>query len=637
MDFFESQDEARRSTARLVVLFSLAVLSIIALLHVVVSAVLGYLASEPGARGSSWQYLGDPETLLGVAVVASTIICAGTLFKIIDLRGGGARVAETLGGRLIDPESTDAQGRRLLNVVEEMAIASGVPVPPVYVLEERGINAFAAGYTPSDAVIGVTRGCIEQLDRDELQGVVAHEFSHILNGDMRINIRLIGVLHGILLIGYLGYALLRGGSAGRSRGDGAAALLFTGAGLVAVGSAGIFFGNLIKASISRQREFLADASAVQFTRDPSGLAGALAKIAGFASGSEIAHPRGAEASHMFFGRAIRSGLSGLFSTHPPIEERIARLDAGWLPRPGEPRRPTDSAATSEAALGFAASSAAPATEAGAALEHVGDPQPGHLEYARELVAAIPSSLFGAAHEPYGARAVIYALLIDADPAPQKAQLRALEVGASPDEMALTLELLAPAADLAPRARLPLVDLALPTLRRLSRPQYDAFRANVDAITHADGRIDAFEWILQRVLLRHLAPTFEGVRPPHVRYSAFGPLADDFSVVLSLLAHVGGQRGELAERALKRAKEELGASNLALRPIEEVGLARFAQALERLSEASPLIKQCMLIAAGRFISTDAEITVAEAELLRAVADTLDCPVPPLLPGQRLVAD
>ena len=270
-----------------------------------------------------------------VAIGVLVLVGGGSLYKIAQLRGGGRVVAEQLGGRLLHPDTTDPHERVLLNVVEEIALASGTPTPPVYLLEEEeGINAFAAGFTPDDAVIGVTRGTLHQLQRAELQGVIAHEFSHILNGDMQLNIRLMGVLHGILLIGILGYFVFRSAmfsSMGRrsDRGNAGIALLALGGGLIVIGSLGTFFGKWIKASVSRQREFLADASAVQFTRDPDGIAGALKRIGGFVSGSAVASPNAPEASHLFFGQALSGGLQSIFATHPPLAERIRRLDPSF--------------------------------------------------------------------------------------------------------------------------------------------------------------------------------------------------------------------------------------------------------------------------------------------------------------------
>ncbi|MBT8147004.1 MAG: M48 family metallopeptidase, partial [Gammaproteobacteria bacterium] len=310
MNFFESQDIARRNTGRLIFLFALAVISLVVITNVLVMVLFGMLSvnsatvMEPGVR-FNWQTF----ALVSLGVVV--VILLGSLYKLVALAGGGARVAEMLGGRLLLPETEDLQERQLLNVVEEMALASGTPVPPVYLMEEAGINAFAAGYTPGDAVIGVTRGTINALNRDELQGVIAHEFSHILHGDMRINIRLIAILHGILILGIIGYHLMRGGAYSRRSRD-SGGIVALGLGLIIIGYVGTFFGNLIKAAVSRQREYLADASAVQFTRNPHGIAGALMRIATHERRSYLNNPNSMEISHALFEEGTLSRLRGLY-------------------------------------------------------------------------------------------------------------------------------------------------------------------------------------------------------------------------------------------------------------------------------------------------------------------------------------
>ncbi|MHC4452933.1 MAG: M48 family metallopeptidase, partial [Planctomycetota bacterium] len=433
MDFFDRQDVARRKTGLLVVLFALATLSIIASVYLVVAGAMVYATKEV----DFWH----PELLVVATVATVAVIAGGSLYKIAVLRGGGSVVAASLGGKLIAQDTTDVTERKVLNVVEEMAIASGTPVPPVYMMQdEKGINAFAAGYTTNDAVIGVTRGCVEHLSRDELQGVIAHEFSHIFNGDMRLNIRLIGILNGILIIGMIGYFVMRtmfytGG--GRRRGkDGSAtlAILAIGVGLMIVGFLGTLFGNMIKAAVSRQREFLADASAVQFTRDPGAVAGALKKIGSL--GSSVGNPAAAEVSHMFFARAITSGVNSMFSTHPPLKSRILRIDPGWdgtFPE-FDPRKPpapsrqvkekqapragidvgeivTGAAILASATAGASAKSGETAAASGGVAQ-IGQPTPAHVEYAGQLLRGLPSPVAEAAREPYGARAVIYALLIN---------------------------------------------------------------------------------------------------------------------------------------------------------------------------------------------------------------------------------
>ena len=364
-NFFENQDAARRNTKRLVLLFCLAVVAIAGMLYLLAVLLTGVEQPDPNTGQMVisplwWQ----PDLALGVAIATVIVVGGGSLYKIAQLRGGGAVVAEALGGALIPPGTRDADERRLLNVVEEMAIASGIPAPPVYLLkDEQGINAFAAGFAPGDAVIGVTRGCVQRLSRDELQGVIAHEFSHILSGDMGLNIRLMGVIHGILIIGIIGYFLLRSslysGSSRRSnsRDNSGMAIVAAGLGLMVIGFLGTFFGNLIKASVSRQREFFADASAVQFTRNPGGIAGALKEIGGYEGGSILESPNAPEASHLFFSQGLRGGLQMLFATHPPLEERILRLDPNWQAGT-RPARTRASRAAATGTAGFAASESA---------------------------------------------------------------------------------------------------------------------------------------------------------------------------------------------------------------------------------------------------------------------------------------
>src|SRR5271166_182487 len=318
-DFFQQQASARRRTFRLVVYFVLAILVLVALVYGLLLVLGLYGAGEPV---SWWQ----PELLLFVAAGVGIVVGGASAFKVAQLASGGQAVALMMGGAEVPGTTTDARQRRLLNVVEEMAIAAGVPVPPVYVLDEQGINAFAAGYAPGDAVVAVSQGCLEYLTRDELQGVVAHEFSHVLNGDMRLNIRLIGLIFGIMVLSIIGQILmLTGGrrSSSSQRNDSRGGQMMLGVGLFALGLVGAFFGRLIMAAVSRQREFLADASAVQFTRNPGGIGGALKKIGGLKQGSRIDNPRAAEAGHMFFASAFAGrGFFGLLATHPPLAARI---------------------------------------------------------------------------------------------------------------------------------------------------------------------------------------------------------------------------------------------------------------------------------------------------------------------------
>src|SRR5512145_3124237 len=333
MDFFEHQEVARRSTRRLVVLFALAVVCVVVAVNLM-GAALYFAFLLPADRAWSIAALPNGFFLTNTLVVLG-LIGGGTAVEMNALASGGDAVARMVGARPVDPSTRDLLDRRLLNVVEEMAIASGVPVPRVFVMDdESSINAFAAGHSINDAVVAVTRGTLTRLSRDELQGVIAHEFSHVLNGDMRLNMRLIGVLFGLTMVAMAGRFLLeiagrsRGGS-GRGSGSALAVLFLAGVSLWVLGYIGVFFGRLIKAAVARQREFLADASAVQFTRNPDGIGGALRKIGGLGLadglGTRIDHPRAEALSHLFLGAARPAFVKGVFASHPPIAERVRRI------------------------------------------------------------------------------------------------------------------------------------------------------------------------------------------------------------------------------------------------------------------------------------------------------------------------
>jgi hypothetical protein len=458
---------------------------------------------------------------------------------------------------------------------------------------------------------------------------------------MRLNIRLIGLLHGILIIGLLGYFILRmtafsGHSARRSRQDGNAfPLLALGAGLMAVGFFGTFFGNLIKAGVSRQREFLADASAVQFTRLPEGLAGALKKIGGFVAGSTIQSPNAPEASHMFFGRAT-SGFSALFSTHPPLAARIRVIDPSWDGTFPTMAPDADLAITPRLDVpgGMGLAAAGPAAGGAGltvtnAIEQVGQPGEAHIRYAATLIKSLPATLVSAAHEPHGARAVVYALLLDRETEPRRTQLAQLSASADQGVYQETLRLARLIEPLDVRVRLPLLEIALPALRALTPAQYQPFKQNVGDLVQADDHIDLFEWSLQRILLRDLETQYGTVTPPRIRYHTLASLQPQCEVLLSMLAHAGQRGVEAAQNAFALAWQQLELPEARLRPVDACGLDALDAALAALEEAAPRVKRRILHGAVTCITADRTVTATEAELLRATSASLGCPMPPLL--------
>jgi Zn-dependent protease with chaperone function len=660
MNFFEHQARARQKTTQLAILFGIAVGGIVVAIYLVTRLALRYAELKAGRAGGF--ELWDLQSFLTVAIVVTLFIGIASAAKMASLRRGGSAVAEMLGGRLVPRSTTDLAERRLLNVVEEIALASGVPVPQVYLLpSEEGINAFAAGHTPSDAAVAVTKGTLQSLSRDELQGVIAHEFSHILNSDMRLNIRLIGILFGILAIGIFGRILARVTSAGRgNRRGGLPAIALAGVLLMLIGYIGTFIGRLIQSAVSRQREFLADAAAVQFTRNPVGIAGALKKIGGHVHGSRIQSPAAEQASHLFFGQGRKRGLfGGLLATHPPLVERIQRIEPDFdgrfplvgaeriaaAPRaarkqrrpqrsregilPGFPPLPGFPGGEAAAFAGEAGLTAAETDPAGV-VARVGQPTAGHLELGAALLRRIPEPLQATLALPAGAQSVMLALLLEPPSPEREQQLQALRPITPPPEVEALEALSGAVAELPRPLRLPLTDLALPALRELEPPALQRFLARVKTLVAADGKVTLFEfalhWMLEYRLVR--APR----RPRRIAHSSYGPLRREIATLLAALAAAGNpDSAEGAARAYRAGLARLPAEVArAERGAQAVPLAEVGRALNRLVLAAPEIKATVIDACAYCAFADRRVTDAETELLRVVAVSLDCPLPPFLP-------
>lgn len=615
MDFFEHQDRSRRKSRWLVVMFLLAALAIIAAVDAVAIVAFGS-AGTGGARGAvaaNW------DLVLGVSVITALVILAGSAFRIAQLRSGGGDVARSLGGVPVPAHPSDPRQRRLRNVVEETALAAGLPVPEIYVLEqETAINAFAAGNTPADAAIAVTRGTLERLSRDELQGVIAHEFSHVANGDMRLNLRLMGWLFGILLIALAGRGLLRAGAHGGGRRKSGAIALF-GVALFVVGYIGVFAGRLIKAAVSRERERLADASAVQFTRNPTGLAGALKKIGGLGAGSRLSHAEAEEVSHMLFAE----GLAGLFDTHPPLVERIRALEPGFDAR--ELERISTAPAAVEPDEPAPPGLASTAVDASSLVAAAGAPGVDQIRAGQALHRRLPATLKRAAGDEEEARALVAALLLADDGAARSVQDRVVAGWLGEDGARRAAALAGESAALAHDLRLPLLEIVWPTLRHLPREALAEMSRAVRELVRADGRVSVFEYALARILrvqVRDLSGerTERTVRLKDCRVE----LADLFAVV--------ARAGQSGEDAARRAYEA-GLSRLLPRerpayrqPAE--WRAALDRGLDRLDRLPSVIKRELLRALGTTCSHDARLAPAETDLLRAVAASLHCPLPPV---------
>ncbi len=650
MDFFARQEHARKLTNRLVWLFALAVIATVVAVNLLTYAGVEWYLTESGARGTrrlnveaeSGQRVGPWITdlhlkaQLAATLVTLAIIGLGSLFKTAQLRGGGPTVAVSLGGRPAQPER-DLREKQLVNVVEEMSIASGVPMPQVYVLDrEDGINAFAAGLGQQDAVVAVTRGALHQFSRDELQAVIGHEFSHILNGDMRINLRLMGLIHGILVIALTGRLVMRlASSTGRSRssnskGNGTLPILLGGIALLVVGSIGYFFGQMIKAAISRQREFLADAAAVQFTRNPQGMADALKGLGAGSARAFVAHPRTSEASHLFFGTATTAAFTSLLATHPPLPERIRAIEPSWdgtYPAAGESAI-ADVGQRSHAAISGLAGATA-RISADSVVARVGTVSPEQVAFGVALVDSLPDVVRNAAHDPYSARAVVITLLLGPDRAKAVPLMDLLERSGDHPLVREVRRLHPLIAKLDARARLPLLEISCPALQQLTASQRPAFLTLLNHLAKADGIISPTEYCLTRLVTAHLAP------PPssHGGIHALPPILGSASVLLSALVRFGhtdpqAQRDALAAGAARLV--ERGAT-LPLLPVDQCGPNQLDAALELLTKASPGLKRRVLDACAWTVAADGVVQPGEAELLRVVSMMLGCPMPPFANG------
>ncbi|WP_440223926.1 M48 family metallopeptidase [Dokdonella sp. MW10] len=650
MNFFSHQDLARRASRRMIVMFTIAVVCIVAAVDVVVIFALGLASDDPKAAGPS----------IGVLVATSACVLAvigcSTLYRISTLRGGGAAVAAQLGATPVPADTRDLAYRRLRNIVEEIAIASGVPVPQVFVLEqEAAINAFASGYTPADAAVTVTRGCLDKLTRDELQGVIAHEFSHVLNGDMRLNIRLVGVAFGILVIAIAGRKITEVAGYGRSR-DGAGFAIL-GIGLIIVGSIGVFFARLIKASISRQREYLADASAVQFTRQTDGIAGALKKIGGLDEGSKLASSDGEEVAHMLFGDGV--GYSRFFATHPALVDRIRRLQPAFDPAEfgdiaadwSQPRRVGASDAADVSIAGFAPARVKRAArrgdavvelpDAGAELsvsprvvsEQVGQPDTADYAAASALSEATPPLLAAAARAQERAMALVLALVLDRTDSVRSRQLELVAHYLDTGSAELVLDLAGAVAALHPMQRLPLASLAFPALRRRPRPQLEVFVILLRQIIEADGRVSLDEYCLARLVGVQVVDALNPAAARTMGRLKPGDLAAEVTELFAIVARHGHDDEGAARRAYVAGLHEVLPD---LKPVyapAEAWAIALDRALPRLDLLAPIGKELLVRGLVLAIASDGKVSVAEAELLRTICAALHCPLPPLLQAAR----
>lgn len=648
MNFFEHQDKARKQSRWIIFAFVGTALLIMLAINLIVLFILGAQgANIGGADQASALSLLSPElwknntsTLLGSSAATGGIIGLASLGKIASLRAGGGKVARDMGATIVTPDTRDPLRRRLYNVVEEIALASGTPVPEVYVMEnEPAINAFAAGYTPADAAIAVTQGTLEKLNRSELQGVIAHEFSHIFNGDMRINIRMMGVIFGVMVVAIIGKKFLLSSrhQISSSRNNNGAAIVAIGFAFVLVGYIGLFFARWMKSALSRQREYLADASAVQFTRDPSGISGALKKIAAYSDASYL-HTDAEEVSHMLFGSGYRSLM---FATHPPLEERISRLEQGFqkedisvLARKLKAQEKREHIQAQKAELEHQselnAKNKGGMFDVESMMNNIGNPEFERIVAAAMLSAELPSGLSSAARSLEWVPEVIFYCLLDGDmDLRQRQRLVVTHQMGDISEQKLA-HLISANQPLQDKQRLPILEICFPTLKRRPITDIERILETINALVTIDNTVDSFEYLLSRLVEKYLR---ESKNPSASRLHGTKKLADcvqELSAVVSIVASHGqstaGAKGiQAAQKAFKAGMGAVGINHTNL-SFKDNWQELLDDAVEVLDQLTPAHKRKVVQALAATVSNDGVLVTAEHEMLRIVSSMIHVPLP-----------
>jgi len=644
MDFFDQQAHAKKQTRRLLWFFGLAVLLFVAVTYLVLAVpILLFSKPLPANLSGFFPWLWDARLAGWILACSAVSISLGCLYKMRLLAGGGAAVAEWLGGRSVEPNTADPDEQRLRNVVAEMAIASGSPVPEIYLLDnERGINSFAAGCSRNDVAIGVTRGCLKLLTRDELQDVIAHEFSHVLNGDTRLNMKLMALAHGLFWPTIVGRVLVRGSPRAPEIGesifdaDEGIHLLPTapvGFLFLLVGGISAPFVRWLKSVICRERERLADAAAVQFTRNPAGLAGALKKIGGLYKQGRLDTPYAEAASHLYFANSDYDPWFDFLSTHPPLAERILAFEPGFDGRfPLVKTLPPNQFERDQAYEQAIAATVSIARDYPAELLNgLDDITADHIKLAAAMRLSLPAEVTQALREPAGAATVIYALLLGADAATRGKQLQILGRPPAPEIAERVKALARQIEGLGDRYKFALAELAVPALRRLEPAAAAVFNQNLRQLAECDGVIELFEYALMKMVARRLtmAPgDTEEEESPYGRVTDFLP---ECAVLLSALAHVGEEDESQARADFAKGRDFLNArpETVPFLTRSEWDLAKVDAALARLARSPLAVRHNILLAAGKTVAADGQVTPREAELLRAIADSLNCPMPPFV--------
>jgi Zn-dependent protease with chaperone function len=641
MDFFSQQEESRRQSHKIIWRFILANILIATVLNFAIQAV--YIVGIAGGTSkkqypvhstileSTLQQLLDWRPFVIVNIIVFLIIGTAALLKFRSLASSGGAVAQMLGGQKVTHDSPDPLEKRLVNIVDEMSIASGLPVPEVYVLQgQDGINAFASGPTPERSAVAVTRGAIERLSRDELQGVVAHEFSHIIHGDVRLNIRLAAYIYGLLILVGVGNILLelsRGRSYSNSSRKAFMPLLMMGIVIVGIGTLGKVLSVLMSAAISRNREYLADATAVQLTRNAAGLAGALKKIGGYQFGSSIDSRDADGVAHFFLADAKRLSLFDRFaSTHPPLMDRIKKLDPtfnGELPDSASIELQTVSSSEGISALqGGSISVNAAHAHSRNSIE-----SPSVLiNPTKELISsswmpplAVTSRLQKLGHPEL----MVYAMLMGRDPITKAKQVEIIAESLAGGDLEKEM---GSAAALDINQKLSLMLMAIPLIQGSSKDRLSKLQGVVKRLVEADGHTTLFE--LLSMILIHFS-----LQGDTVGLSLLGGRSDEsiqryktpLQVITSIFALCSSEKISEQQAAFEKGKKILSLTFDQL-GTQQLGIDRILWSIDQMRNSSPKVRKALMDALFEISHSNEVISPHEQAFLRLSAMLLRMPLP-----------
>ncbi|GAA3932085.1 M48 family metallopeptidase [Litoribacillus peritrichatus] len=665
MDFFEHQAKATRTSKFLVLNYCIA-LMILTVGFNFAGLITWTFLTQPEYQGSFKQLIQLwLESRYSWQVTLATVIFVGSvsLATWFTMRQGGGKIAKMMGGRIIPANTHNKDEKRLLNVVEEMALASGLPVPELYVMDnEHGLNAFAAGYSPNEAAICVTRGLILSLNRDEIQGVIAHEFSHILNGDMRMNVKLMSILSGLIAVGQLGRWLIESGfHSGHDSKGGNILFILIGILIWALGSLGVLCSRIIKAAISRQREFLADASAVQFTRQTYGIASALYKISTHRYGSNLISRHAEDLSHMCIGQTMNIRFANALASHPPIEDRITRIEPHFITKasissaqqrkeqfeaqqtqntaalpsvsastdtvsnitaPGSPTpeiQQPSGAITSEEMIEFVS----PQQEASInhAIDSIGITDDHSVTAAKEVLSSLNPSILAALHQPDYAQYIVLLLLAHANSQPKQAK-KLITEGFFPAHKVILNHYDLMLAEAIEQPIFPVLQLGISSLKSLSGTEKKQLLSYAKKLIASDKDIAPNELFIYLVLFRHL--NTKAGRAQTIKFHSVTPLLNDIQKLFSFLAEFTNEHNQ--DPAFDLAVRQFSHEPLVRLPPQTINHNELATAIFKIEHLAPMLKRNVLRAIFDLFSHDEVITNEEVDWIRMLADCWDCPVP-----------